>query len=63
MTTTLKKHALVVIDGQVCQLLSPPRKTVAGTWYLVFRTVVGGKPQSTYATTEELNKITKGDNQ
>ena len=63
MTTTLKKHSLVVIDGQVCQLLNPPRKAINGTWYVVFRTVVGGKPQSTYATTDELNNMTKGDNQ
>lgn len=63
MSTTLKKHSLVVIDGQVCQLLNTPRKAINGTWYVVFRSVVGGKAQSTYATTDELNNMTKRDNQ
>lgn len=57
MTTKLKRHSLVMIDGQVCQLTDAPKKTIVGTWLIFYRAEVGGRVANAYVTSEELDEI------
>lgn len=50
----LRKGSLLFIDGQTCQLTADPRRDGAG-WQVTYRTEVGGKTTTAYATDEELD--------
>lgn len=54
----LKRHSLVTIDGQVCQLTSTPRKAIDGTWLVFYRIAVGSRVVNAYITDEELAELT-----
>jgi hypothetical protein len=55
----LKRHSLVVIDGQVCQLTNPPRKAIDGTWLVFYRIAVGSRIEQAYITDQELAELTE----
>lgn len=56
--TKLRRHSLVTIEGQPCQLTEEPIRTIVGTWLLFYRTEVGGRVESCHATDEELAEMT-----
>lgn len=57
MSKKLTRHTIVLIEGQPCQLLRSPQKAIGGKWIVFFRTEVGGRPEYTYATDQELAEM------
>jgi hypothetical protein len=56
-TSKLKRHTLVIIDGQPCQLTDKPRKAIDGTWLVFYRCEVGGRVTKSYLTGDELSQL------
>lgn len=54
----LRKHSIVKIENQVCQLTTNPRKFYDG-WIIRYRTEVGGAIFATYIDKNEMEEITK----
>ena len=53
----LKRHSLVTIDGQVCQLTATPRKAIDGSWLVFYRCAVGGRVTNSYLSEQELSEL------
>jgi hypothetical protein len=53
----LKKHSLITIDGQVCQLTDTPRKAIDGSWLVFYRTYVGSRVERAYISEQELAEL------
>lgn len=53
----LKRHTIVKIDGQTCQLTDTPRKAIDGTWLVFYRVAVGSRIERSYLTEQELGDL------
>ena len=54
----LKRHAIVKIDGQLCQLTDTPRKAIDGTWLVFYRVAGGTRVERSYLTEQEVSELT-----
>jgi hypothetical protein len=52
----LKRHTIVKIDGQTCQLTDTPRKAIDG-WLVFYRVAVGSRIERSYLTEQELGDL------
>lgn len=53
----LKRHTIVNIDGQPCQLTDKPQKCINGTWLVFYRVAVGSRVTMSYLTEQELSDL------
>jgi hypothetical protein len=53
----LKRHTIVKIDGQTCQLTDTPREAIDGTWLVFYCVAVGSRIKRSYLTEQELGDL------